>query len=48
MLPANLWCSECRVYYNPRSGKHVCHKAAIDKNRADLERWLTEFTIKED
>ena len=40
------WCPECKRYYNP-TAEHSCVDVGINENRAKLEQWLGEFTIKE-
>lgn len=41
------WCADCKTYYRPSAGEHICNSKDRRDNRAKLEAWLGEFTIKE-
>lgn len=41
-----LWCDECQRFYNP-AAPHKCRDREIIDNRAQLEKWLGTYTIKE-
>ena len=48
LTPENnaLWCNECQRYYNP-AAPHECRDREIAVNRAQLEKWLGTYTVKE-
>lgn len=48
LTPENdaLWCTECQRYYNP-AAPHKCRDREIADNRAQLEKWLGTYNIKE-
>lgn len=48
MLGPNIeWCPDCGKYYN-KTAPHDCRGMEIRLNREKLERWLGNYTIKEE